>query len=76
MVNKKFVGNELQYISKSLTEKKIVPNFLIDKNKDSEELKTLLLGLRLVGDYLDKTILKTNNLTQPISRLQFINTLK
>ena len=76
LVNRKIVGNEFQYISKSLTEKKIVPNFLIDKNIDTEELGTLLIGLKLVGDYLDKTILKTNNLTQPISRLQFINTLK
>ena len=36
----------------------------------------LLNGLKLVGDYLDKTILKPNNLSQPISRLQFINSLK
>ena len=35
-------------------------------------LKTLLNGLKLVGDYLEKTILKPNNLNQPISRLQFI----
>ena len=26
--------------------------------------------------WIDKTILKPNNLTQPLSRLQFINTLK
>ena len=56
--------------------KKIVPNFLIEKNKNSEDLDTLLSGLKLVGDYLDKTILKPNNFTQPLSRLQFINTLK
>ena len=56
--------------------KKIIPNFLIEKNSNSEDIKTLLSGLKLVGDYLDKTILNPNNLSQPISRLQFISTLK
>ena len=63
-------------VQKSLKDKKIVPNFLIEKNQSAEDIKTLLSGLKLVGDYLDKTILKPNNLTQPISRLQFISTLK
>ena len=76
IVDKEIVNDELRYISKSTKEKKIVPNFLIEKNQDSEDLKTLLSGLKLVGDYIDKTILKPNNLTQPLSRLQFINTLK
>ena len=40
------------------------------------DIKTLLDGLKLVGDYLDKTILKPNNLNYPISRIQFINSLK
>ncbi len=76
IVDKEIVNNELRYISKSTKEKKIVPNFLIEKNQDTEDLKTLLSGLKLVGDYIDKTILKPNNLNQPLSRLQFINTLK
>jgi DNA repair protein RecO (recombination protein O) len=76
LVDKKVVGSQLQYISKSAIEKKIIPSFLIDKTHDIEDIKTLLDGLKLVGDYLDKTILKPNNLTQPISRLHFINTLK
>ncbi len=76
LVEKKIIGNELKYISKSSTEKKIVPQFLIDKSLNSEKLSTLLDGLKLVGDYLEKTILKPNNLNHPISRLQFINTLK
>ena len=76
LVDKKIVGNKLQYISKSSSEKKIVPNFLINKDKNSEDLETLLDGLKIVGDYLDKTILKPNNLIQPFSRIHFINTLK
>ena len=76
IVNKEIIDDKLQYFSGSLNDKKIVPNFLIEKNQNSEDIKTLLSGLKLVGDYLDKTILKPNNLTQPISRLQFISTLK
>ena len=76
LVDKKIVENKEQYISKSLTEKKIIPNFLINKNESCEDLKTLLNGLKLISDYLDKSILKPNNLNQPISRSQFINTLK
>ena len=76
LVDKKIVGNRLQYISKSSIEKKIVPNFLVDKTLVSEDLSILLNGLKLVGDYLEKTILKPNNLSHPISRIQFINTLK
>tara|TARA_B100000579_G_C22820182_1_gene850161 strand:+ start:1184 stop:1864 length:681 start_codon:yes stop_codon:yes gene_type:complete len=76
LVDKKIIENKEQYISKSLTEKKIIPNFLINKNESCEDLKTLLNGLKLISDYLDKSILKPNNLNQPISRSQFINTLK
>ena len=76
IVDKKIVDDEFQYISKSFKDKEIVPNFLIERNQDSEDIKTLLNGLKLVGDYLYKTILKPNNLTQPIPRLQFISTLK
>ena len=76
IIEKKMIGNQFQYISKSTKEKKIIPNFLVDKTNDMEDLSTLLSGLKLVGDYLDKTILKPNNLSHPISRLQFINTLR
>jgi DNA repair protein RecO (recombination protein O) len=76
LVDKKVTDNQYEYISKSATEKKIVPKFLIDKNNDAVDLKTLLKGLRLVGDFLEKTILKPSNISQPLSRVQFINTLK
>ena len=76
LVEKKIIGNNTQYISKSLTNKKVIPNFLVDKHEDYVDLEMLLNGLKIVGDYLEKTILKPNNLTQPISRLHFINTLK
>ena len=76
LVDKKIMDNQVQYISKSTTQKKIIPNFLIDKNNKIEDLQTLLNGLKLIGDYLDKTILRPNNLTLPVSRMQFISSLK
>ena len=76
MTKKKIIGNEFQYVSKSSIEKKVIPNFLIDKNDDEVDLINLQKGLKLVGDYLEKTILKPNNLSQPKSRLEFINTIK
>ena len=76
LVNKKIVDEKTLYLAESSTEKKLVPNFLIEKNKNVSDLKTLLSGLKLVGDYMDKTILKPNNINFPISRNQFLNSLK
>ena len=75
-VKKSVVENRIVYYVSSSTEKKYVPNFLIEKELEVNDLKTLLTGLKLVGDYLDKTILKPNNLNYPNSRLLFINSLK
>ena len=76
LVEKDTFENKTVYYASSSTEKKYVPNFLIDKNIEVSDLKTLLNGLKLVGDYLDKTILKPNNINYPNSRLLFINSLK
>ena len=76
LVEKKVVGAETRYITKSSLEKKIVPNFMIEKSSSEHDLKILLSGLKLVGDYLEKTILKPNDINNPVSRQNFINTLK
>ena len=76
LVKKEIINNQPYYVSKSLTETKIVPDFLVDKNHNHVDIKNLLDGLKLVGNYLEKTILKPNNLSQPLSRLNFINTLR
>ena len=76
LVNKKIINNKTLYIVESSSEKKVVPNFLVDQKDTDNDLNTLLDGLKLVGDFMDKTILKPNNINFPISRNQFVNSLK
>ena len=76
LVEKDTVENKTVYYASSSNEKRFVPNFLIEKDLEVNDIKILLNGLKLVGDYLDKTILKPNNLNYPNSRLLFINSLK
>jgi DNA repair protein RecO (recombination protein O) len=75
MVEKEIINKEVNYFVKSSSEKKNIPNFLIEKN-DNVDLKNLLKGLKLVTDYLEKSILKPNNLNLPSSRTHFVNLLK
>ena len=76
LVSKEIVNQKTVYVVKSKIEKKIIPNFLIDKKLVVNDLNTLLKGVNLVSDFLEKTILKPNNLNYPISRSYFIKTLK
>ena len=76
MVEKEIVDSEINYFVKSSTEKKSIPTFLIDESNLDVNLKNLLKGLKLVSDYLEKSILKPNNLNLPTSRTHFINLLK
>ncbi|MDA7770628.1 DNA repair protein RecO [Candidatus Pelagibacter sp.] len=76
IAEKEVINNETNYYVKSSTEKKIIPNFLIDEKNLDVNLKNLLKGLKLVSDYLEKSILKPNNLNLPTSRTDFINLLK
>jgi DNA repair protein RecO (recombination protein O) len=73
---KEILGDQISYYVKSKIEKKIIPNFLIDLNDNKINNKSLLNGLKLVGDYMEKTILKPNDINYPNTRINFINSLK
>ena len=73
---KELLDDKIIYVVKSKNEKKIIQNFLIDKKIVVNDLNILLNGLKLVNDFLEKTVLKPNNLNYPISRTQFINSLR
>ena len=66
--------DENKYVVKE--RKKLIPNFLIDKNYEAKNTSEILEALKINGDFLDKTILKNNNLKFPTSRNDFINSLK
>ena len=76
IVDQEEINNTTVYFVKSSTEKKIVPNFLIDKKNNNLDNVDLFKGLKLVGDYLDKSILRPNNIISPTARLDFLNMLK
>ena len=76
LVEKNLENSKTVYFANTQNEKKYVPNFLIEKNLVVSDINILLSGLKLVGDFLDKTILKPNNINHPNSRIIFINSLK
>jgi DNA repair protein RecO (recombination protein O) len=76
IVNKEILNDQILYYVKSTIGKKIIPNFLIDLSNKNINNKTLLSGLKLVGDYMEKTILKPNDINYPNTRTLFINSLK
>ncbi len=75
-VETEVVENKIVYYANSNSRKVYVPNFLLEKDLEVNDILILLNGLKLVGDFLDKTILKPNNLNYPNSRLLFINSIK
>ena len=73
VVNKNIDG-QIKYVVSS--SQKIIRNFLIDKKIIPENIKDIYSGYSIVGDFLDKTIIKPNNKSFPSSRNDFINLLK
>ena len=68
-------GNYLYYVSNN-NQKKYVPSFLIENNKNEKSIHQVLNGLKLVTDFLDKSILKPNNISYPKSRIDFLNLIR
>tara|TARA_Y100001970_G_scaffold187625_1_gene228260 strand:+ start:3089 stop:3769 length:681 start_codon:yes stop_codon:yes gene_type:complete len=75
-VSKKLINGTMQYVSKSVNYSKYIPKFLIEKNTEPVDNNDLLNGFNLIGDYLEKTILKPNNIKFPNSRLDFYKQIK
>ncbi len=73
VVNKNINGQNKYVVDSS---QKIIPSFLIDKKIIPENTKDIYSGYSIVGDFLDKTIIKPNNKSFPSSRNDFINLIK
>ena len=76
LVSKQIENNNVKYFVISNSQKRFVPNFLVENSQNFIDKENLLNGLKIVGDYLDKTILKPNNINFPNSRIDFVNILK
>ena len=68
------IEGDKKYIVES--SKKIIPNFLIDNSIIPSDNSEIINGYKVVGDFLDKTILKPNNISYPITRSEFLNLIK
>ena len=67
-------GNKINYKLKNSG--KIIPNFLVNKDEEDISFEDTFDALKIVGDFLDKTIVKPNNLNFPKTRFNFQNSLK
>ena len=55
---------------------KIIPNFLINNDIYPNNEKDIINGFKIVGEFLDKTILIPNNINFPLSRIELGNLIK
>ena len=68
------VDGETKYVV--VPSKKVIPNFLISNNFHVKNNKDLVDGFKIVGEFLDKSILKPNNISYPLSRTELVNLIK
>jgi len=76
IVDVEIVNGQKQFFVQRNKEKKFIPNFLIETESNKIDNKSIMNGLKLVGDYLDKSILKPNNISFPVSRIDFVKMMK
>ena len=76
IVDVEIINGQKQFFVQSNKEKKFIPNFLIETENNKIDNKSIINGLKLVGDYLDKSILKPNNISFPVSRIDFVKMMK
>ena len=76
IVSEEIIDDKKLYFVISSNEKKYIPNFLVEENDDVADFNQIFNGLKLISDYLDKSILRPNNISHPKARIEFLNTIK
>ena len=72
------------YVNRSYDKKKMItvnidneniniPSFMVDKNFDNIDTKSIYYALTFIGKFLKKNSLTPNNLNYPISRIKLEN---
>lgn len=73
-VNESLEDNKISYRLKNSNKR--IPKFLINKNDVDVSFEEINMALKIVGNFLNKTIIKPNNLNFPKTRFIFQNSLK
>ena len=76
IVKEEIIDDKKLYFVSSSDEKKYIPNFLVEKNNEVVDFNQMFSGLKLISDYLEKSILRPNNISHPKSRIEFLNAIK
>ena len=76
IVKEEIIDDKKLYFVLNSDEKKYIPNFLVEKNIDVVDFNQMFAGLKLISDYLEKSILRPNNISHPKSRIEFLNVIK
>ena len=76
IVKEEIIDDKKLYFVSNSDEKKYIPNFLVEKNIDVVDFNQMFAGLKLISDYLEKSILRPNNISHPKSRIEFLNVIK
>ena len=76
IVKEEIIDDKKLYFVSSSDEKKYIPNFLVEKNNEVVDFNQMFSGLKLISDYLEKSILRPNNISHPKSRIDFLNIIK
>ena len=76
IVKEEIIDGKKLYFVLSSDEKKYIPNFLVEKNNEVVDFNQMFSGLKLISDYLEKSILRPNNISHPKSRIEFLNVIK
>ena len=76
IVSEEIINDKKFYFVSNSNEKKYIPNFLVEKSNEVVDHNQIFNGLKLISDYLDKSILRPNNISHPKSRIDFLNIIK
>ena len=76
ITKEEIIDNKKFYFVSNSNEKKYIPSFLVEKNNDIVDFDQIFIGLKLISDYLDKSILRPNNISHPKPRIDFLNLIK
>ena len=76
IVKEEIIDDKKLYFVSNSDEKKYIPNFLVEKNNEVVDFNQMFSGLKLISDYLEKSILRPNNISHPKSRIEFLNVIK